>query len=200
MRTLQKQVSVLAVLAVVALLSTHGAAQCGAEMQFTPKLESEAWHGGGGSAYLLNIADGQDQNSIVGMWRFSFISQGNNAPPLSIPDGAVLDHGFAQWHPDGTEITNSNRLPSTGNFCLGVWKRVGPNHYQLNHFAMGFDDGIHPSYSNIREDVTLSEDGKSFSGTFSIAIYDLEGHAGPVINGQLVGTRVTLDTTVQDIL
>ncbi len=200
MRTFRKQVSTLAVLGIVALLSAHVAAQCGAAAQFQPGLKTQAWHGGSGSAYVLNIADGEDRNSIVGMWRFSFISQGNNMPPLSIPDGAVLDHGFAQWHSDGTEITNSNRVPSTGSFCLGVWKRVGPNHYQLNHFAMGFDDGIHQSYSNIREDVTLSDDGNSFSGTFSIAISDLEGHAGPVINGQLVGTRVTLNTTVQDIL
>ena len=200
MKTLQKQVSTFAVVAVVALLSAQAFAQCGIADQFKSKLKSQAWHGGGGSAYLLNIADGDDNNSIVGMWRFTFTSQGNNVAPLFIPDGVVLDHGFAQWHSDGTEITNSNRRPSTGSFCLGVWKRVGPSHYLLNHFALGFDDGVTQSYSNIREDLTLSEDGNSFSGTFSIAIFDLEGHAGPVITGLLTGTRVKINTTVQDIL
>lgn len=200
MRTFQKRVSTLAVFVALALFSVHAVAQCGVADQFKAKLKSQAWHGRGGSAYLLNVGDGEDNNSIVGMWRFTFISQGNNGAPLFIPDGAVLDHGFAQWHSDGTEITNSNRKPSTGSFCLGVWKRVGPSHYLLNHFALGFDDGVTQSYSNIREDLTLSDNGQSFSGTFSIAIYDLQGNAGPVITGQLTGTRVKINTTVQDIL
>jgi hypothetical protein len=198
MRKLQKQLLTLAVLAVIALFSTQALAQCGFAAKY--KFKSQAWHGSATSALLLNVSDGSDNNSVVGMWRFTFTSQGNNVAPLFIPDGVVLDHGFAQWHSDGTEITNSNRIPSTGNFCLGVWAKVGPSHYQLNHFAMGFDDGVHQSYSNIREDLTLSADGDSFSGTFSISIFDLQGHAGPVISGTLTGTRVKLNTTVQDIL
>jgi hypothetical protein len=119
---------------------------------------------------------------------------------LGIPDDFQLDHGFAQWHSDGTEIMNSNRVPSTGTFCLGVWKKVGPSNYKLNHFALGFDDTIQRGYSNIREDVTLSQDGDSFSGTFSIAIYDLQGNPGPVITGVIAGKRVKLHTTIQDVL
>jgi len=200
MKMHRKHVSTLALLTVIALLSVQAFAQCGLTDQFKAKLKTQAWHGGGGSAYLLNVTDGRDNNSVVGMWRFTFTSQGNTGAPLFIPDGAVLDHGFAQWHSDGTEITNSNRRPSTGSFCLGVWKRVGPSHYLLNHFALGFDDGVTQSYSNIREDLTISDDGNSFSGTFSIAIYDLNGNAGPLIRGLLTGTRVKINTTVQDIL
>jgi hypothetical protein len=44
----------------------------------------------------------------------------------------------------------------------------GRNHDKLNHFSLAFDDGIHGTYSNIREDVHLSGDGDSFTGTFSM--------------------------------
>src|SRR5215471_14348457 len=44
---------------------------------------------------------------IAGFWKVKFVSQGTPG----IPDGAVLDNGFAQWHDDGTEIMNSSRVP-----------------------------------------------------------------------------------------
>ena len=73
-----------------------------------------------------------DGGSIVGMWKFKFIAQ--NSPP--IPDGTLIDAGFAQWHSDGTEITNSSRDPRTGNFCLGVWTKTGASTYKLAHQAL----------------------------------------------------------------
>ena len=45
--------------------------------------------------------------SIVGMWTFQLVSQGNTAHNPSIPDGAVIDFGYNQIHCDGTEIINS---------------------------------------------------------------------------------------------
>src|SRR5690348_5118026 len=45
-----------------------------------------------------------DGPPIVGLWQFTIKSVGNNVPPANIPDDAVLDAGFAQWHSDGTEI------------------------------------------------------------------------------------------------
>jgi hypothetical protein len=43
----------------------------------------------------------------IGMWNIQFISQGNGSHSPSIPDGALIDFGYAQWHTDGTEIMNS---------------------------------------------------------------------------------------------
>ena len=60
---------------------------------------------------------------IVGFWKVKFISEGNSG----IPDGTVIDNGFAQWHSDGTEILNSSRPPATSSFCLGVWQKSGPS-------------------------------------------------------------------------
>src|SRR5215467_13944459 len=45
--------------------------------------------------------------SIVGMWKVQFISKGNTTHNPPIPDGAIVDFGYSQWHSDGTEILNS---------------------------------------------------------------------------------------------
>jgi predicted small lipoprotein YifL len=49
--------------------------------------------------------------SIVGMWKVQLISKGNTGHNPSIPDGALIDFGFTQWHSDGTEIQNSAGRP-----------------------------------------------------------------------------------------
>ena len=63
----------------------------------------------------------------MGLWQFVFSSVANNAPPFLIHDGDPLDAGYAQWHSDESEIMNSGRDPATSNFCLGTWKRIGPD-------------------------------------------------------------------------
>lgn len=140
---------------------------------------------------------GQDpgSNGIVGMWQVTFTAEGNPGGP---PDGTVIDNAFAQWHSDGTEIMNSSRNPATQSFCLGVWKRVGAHHYKLNHFGISWDPSIpdHPlGPANIREDVTLSSDGKTFSGTFTIDQYDDSKNLLAHLAGQVQGRRITVDTT-----
>jgi len=186
----------IALFASLTLLTTAAHAGCGTypEAKFKP----QAWAPTGANGSLLRLVDDEDSDSIVGMWRITFTSKGNQA--FGIPDGATLDKGFAQWHSDGTEIMNSNRQPSTGSFCLGTWKKIGGAKYRLNHFALGFDDGVHLGYTNIREEVALSPDGNSFSGSLIIAIYDGQGNAGPVLQGVVTATRVKVNTTLLDIL
>jgi hypothetical protein len=202
----KKALSVVGVLALLTMASLGASAQCGGIDQLRGKLKPQAWLGGSPSGSLLLASEREehanDGEGIVGFWRVTFISKGNtgNPPPFNPPDEAILDHGFAQWHSDGTEIMNSNRTPATGSFCLGIWKKVGPSHYKLNHFALGFDDGVTLGYNNIREDVFLSEDGDSFSGHVSLSLFSADGHAGPVLNGDVVGTRIKVNTTLGDIL
>src|SRR5579863_2434020 len=45
--------------------------------------------------------------SPIGMWNIQFSSQGNTSHTPPIPDGALVDFGYAQWHSHGTEIMNS---------------------------------------------------------------------------------------------
>lgn len=139
-----------------------------------------------------------DKDSIVGFWQFKFVSKDSSG----IPDGTVVDAGYAQWHSDGTEITNSGgRSPLTGNFCLGVWKKTARSTYKLNHFALSWDPTgsslIGPA--NIREDVTVSHDGKTFTGTFTIDQFDQSGNLLAHVGGVVSATRITVDSPVEKL-
>jgi hypothetical protein len=137
--------------------------------------------------------------SIVGLWQVQLVSKGNTSHNPAIPDGTLLDFGFSEWHPDGTEILNSGmRAPATGNFCLGVWKKIATESFELNHFALGYDatTGDLTSVSSIHEAVNLSAGGNSYTGTFAIDVYDPMGNHLDHVGGTTNGTRVTVDTVV----
>ena len=50
------------------------------------------------------------------------------------------------------------------------------------------------------QQVTLSPDGKHYSGTFTLDAYDISGTQVAHIVGVVAATRITIDTTVEDIL
>lgn len=140
--------------------------------------------------------------SIAGLWYVQFVSQGNAAHSPSIPDGAIIDFGFNQWHSDGTEMLNSGvHAPATQNFCMGVWGQTGFLTYELNHFALSYDatSGALANVVNIREQDTLSPSGDSYTGTFTIDIYDTKGNHLDHIGGIILATRVTVDTPVSPV-
>lgn len=176
-------------------------AQCGgSDWLKTGAVQLQSWQGGPqfGTASFLQIADGPgDGAGIVGFWKVKFLSEGNSG----IPDGTVLDNGFAQWHSDGTEIMNSSKAPVTGNFCLGVFQKSGPSRYQLNHFALGFDSSsnfIGPV--QIQESVTVNKKSNQYTGSFTIDQFDPMGNPLGHVAGNVAATRVTVDTPVGDVL
>jgi hypothetical protein len=137
--------------------------------------------------------------SIVGMWSFEFVSKGNTARNPSIPDGALIDFGYSQVHSDGTEIINSGgHAPATENFCLGVWGQTGFSTYEVNHFPLSYNatTGALANLINIREQITLSPSGHSFTGTFTLNVYDTKGNQVDHLVGNVTATRVTVDTAV----
>ncbi|MEO7063877.1 MAG: hypothetical protein ABI082_08940 [Dokdonella sp.] len=130
---------------------------------------------------------------ITGLYQFKFVSEGSNG----IPDGTVVDQGFVTWHNDGTEIMNSGRPPSTGSFCMGVWRHTGQRAYKLNHFALSWDPTgaslIGPT--NIKENIQLARNGSSYSGSFSLTQYATDGTTVlALVIGNVSGTRVTVDS------
>ncbi len=137
--------------------------------------------------------------SIVGMWKVQLISKGNTTHNPSIPDGALIDFGFTQWHSDGTEIQNSAGVPG-GGFCLGVWGQTGFLAFELNHFPIAFDptSGAVANYVNIREQNTLSPSGDSYTGTFTEDVYDPKGNHVDHVGGTVVATRITVDSAFPD--
>jgi len=148
---------------------------------------------------------GSSDDAIVGLWQFQFTSVGNTGAPAFIPDGAVLDAGYTQWHSDRTEIMNSSRDPATSNFCLGVWKPSGHRSYQLNHFALSWDntgtfctpDPGKPSCfvgpTNIREQIAVDNRGRSYTGNVTITQYDTAGHAMFQLHGTIAAERLDAD-------
>jgi hypothetical protein len=148
------------------------------------------------ASFLLVTQEGSDDR-IVGFWKVKFISEGSSG----IPDGTLIDNGFAQWHSDGTEIMNSSRPPATGNFCLGVWRKSGPTSYGLNHFGLSsYLSGNLIGPAQIREDVTLDYQGNHYVGTFTIDQYDVAGNLLAHIQGRITATRITVNTPVGDVL
>lgn len=115
-------------------------------------------------ANLLAVRDSdRDDVSIVGLWEFQMT-------------GFAADWGTQAWHADGTEIMFSGaQNPQTGDVCQGVWRKVGPSTYTLNHIAMGwlapgagFGIRVH-----IRAIVRLNAAGDAFGGTYKAAAYSV---------------------------
>jgi hypothetical protein len=136
-----------------------------------------------------NAAPQPAGSDIVGMWEIELVAKNiPNAPP----EGIVIDHGYSQWHSDGTEIMNSSRPPATGNFCLGVWKKSGPDTYSLTHRVLSFNlDGSPEGPGSLREVVTLDRSGNTFSGTFTFDQFDTLGNLKFHLEGVVRATRIT---------
>ena len=148
------------------------------------------------------------QAPIVGLWAFKYTSLGN-MQTLGIPDGAPIDGGNTVWFADGNEITYSGmRNPTEGATCLGVWVQTGENTYLLNHIGLSWNQtsGANgpagpggPSF--IKQRVTLSDDGQSYSGTFTIFVLGPDGKTAllpALIRGTISATRVTVETQTQE--
>ena len=135
-------------------------------------------------AASLQLASLTTAPSIVGMWDVKFVSGGKQ-----------IDFGYSVWHSDGTEFLNSGgRAPSTQNYCLGVWKKTGALTYKLNHLALSYDtSGTLNARVHIRELVTLSSSGNSYSGPFTINAFDLKGKLLQHVTGTITGKRITVD-------
>jgi hypothetical protein len=187
------------------------AAQCGLPNK---PVKPMSWHLQYQGAYpgLIRAAfddDDQDRSAIVGMWHVIFTAQTQNGE--AIPGGgAVIDNAVAVWHRDGTEIMNSARSAQDGSFCLGVWKHTGERTYLLNHIPWQgnvFDPtapqgtiGAPQAGAQIIEKIKLSQDGKSYSGTFTLHAYDTSGNVYVWFSGVLSATRITPDTPFSSLL
>ena len=130
--------------------------------------------------------------SIVGFWHVNFTADGADKP---------FDSALVQFHSDGNEIMNSSKDPRTQSFCLGVWKKTGAFAYAIKHLAMSWNGAGTPvGPASILESITLDHHGDTFTGTFVLTQYDLDGTtiippapglpAAP-ITGTLSGTRIT---------
>jgi hypothetical protein len=225
---LLKTMTVVAAVGGLSLISAEAMAGCGTSAvgKAGPKQMMFRGTDGGG---LIRTDWEFPRAPITGLWKFTFTAEGDvgtGAPPdaLPFPNGTPVDAGFVTWHDDGTEIMNSGRSPASGSFCMGAWKRTGERTYVLTHWALSWIPDYHPGETNswtqvpggideifqafgpanIRETITLSANGNSYTGTFQISQYVNDGTKTPiwdvsgapvafVIVGTVAGARVTVD-------
>ena len=172
------------------LVTPNAMAQCGLT---TKQVKPSSWNPQIGGAYVmreaLNDGDNDGTPSIVGMWHVKFAGD------------VFVDDAIVQWHSDGTEIMNSERPPASGAFCLGVWKEIGRSRYFLNHIPWkGLDPNGNPQDGiQLLEDVTLSRDGNSYTGTYSFTPYE-GGMAQGTFTGTITATRITPSTPFSSLL
>ena len=200
-RNLKTKIVVLGFVCACLLAATAHAA-CG-NSKLGARLQRQSWGGSPFEQPSLLLVNGGDP--IVGLWHATFTAQGNEVGP---PDGTPIDNALVTWHSDGTELMNSARPPQDGDFCMGVWKRMGRFTYNLNHFAWFANDtanapggiGNPTGPAHLVEQITLDPDGKHYSGTFTLDAYDTSGNEVAHIVGVISATRITMDTTVSDLL
>jgi hypothetical protein len=188
------------------------AAQCGLPSKL---IKPTSWHPQTGQLQLVSVSDDRDktdpaQPSIVGMWHVIFTAQTQNGENIPVTGGVLLDNSVVVWHSDGTEIMNSSRSAQDGNFCLGVWQCTGNRTYLLNHIPWQgnvFDPSVPPDTigapqggAQLIEKITLSPDGNSYSGTFTLHAYDTSGNVYTWFTGVLSAKRITVDTPFSDLL
>ena len=126
-------------------------------------------------------------HDIAGFWKFTFMD----------PQGATTDFGYVGMHEGGTEtIISVGRPPVTGDACMGVWERRGPNRYKVSHYAPLYapDNLTFLGTVNIVEELKLAPDGESFTGTLATTGYDTSGNILFQAPGLVSATRVRVDT------
>jgi len=193
--TLQNATKLAAAVAALCLgLAGRAQADCGiAANQFSvlPRLAVAAMPEGMSAARETEVAaseaapreDGFFETPIVGLWKSTLTS-----------GGQVVDQGFDQWNSDGTEILNDNPPPQTGNVCLGVFVRSGPATYKLKHPSWTYDNnGNLTGTAIIREQVTVQAGGNTYKGTFTVDVFDLNGHHLAQFTGTISAQRITVD-------
>jgi hypothetical protein len=179
--------TMLALSLVVGVCALQANAACGGLTQPVPGslFHQQNWEGATTNSASFKLVSTSDEAAIVGFWKVTFSVS-----------GTVIDSGYAQWHSDGTEFMNSGALaPATQNFCMGVWKKVGDGNYKLNHFALTYDLNGNPTgTANIREQVKVGQGAKTYAGSFTIDLYDLNGNLLAHVAGDVTGSRITVDT------
>jgi hypothetical protein len=199
-----KIVPALSALALATMFAPYAHAGCGL---YTPVRHPASWQPQIASPRLVLAALAIDEEastpsapSIVGTWKEHWIAEAGSSSEF--PVGSEFDASYTQWHSDGTEINVSGlRAPITGDVCLGEWIKTGARTYQLNHFGVSYDSTgttlVGPA--RIQQWLTLDPNGDSTTGKFTVVQWDESGNVLAHVQGNVTGTRVTMETGFQKV-
>jgi hypothetical protein len=177
---------VLTTLALASLMfaATSARAACGSFSRMGSvgpiKMPMFAAAGGADEAYSNGARD-----PIVGLWHVVYTA-----------GGSTFNETLDQWHSDGTEFENAWLPPEQGNICFGVWKSTGSHSVRLHHVGWTFDPTSSTATANgtftLDEENTVSEDCKSYTGTFTFKVFDSKGVQQMEVTGAIAATRITV--------
>ena len=194
----------LSALALATMFAPYAHAGCGL---YSPVPHAASWRPQIASPRLVMAALAIDDDdatppghSIVGTWKEKWIAEAGSSSEF--PVGSEFDASYSQWHSDGTEINVSGlRPPLTGEVCLGEWIKTGARTYELNHFGVSYDSTgttlVGPA--RIQQWLTLDPDGDATSGKFTVVQWDESGNVLAHVQGNVTGTRVTMETGFQSV-
>ena len=130
-----------------------------------------------------SAADSAGHPSIVGLWHIQF----------TVGDQTIQE-AFQLWNAGGTEVHNPNVDPRTGNVCLGVWRHAQHGSFKLAHRVWSYDaNGNFMGTINLSETLTLSNNGKKHSGSFTLDFFDPAGNFQFEVAGNVTGERISVD-------
>lgn len=119
--------------------------------------------------------------SIVGFWHIRFV----------VGDQTIQE-AYQIWNFGGTEVHNPNVDPRGGSVCLGGWAQGPQRNFKLTHRVWSYDgSGNFMGTIHLTESVTLSDNGNSQTGSFTLNIYDPDGNLVNTVPGTVVGERIT---------
>ena len=121
---------------------------------------------------IARAEDNESEASIVGLWRVH-----------SFSGGVEVFQSFDQWHKDGLEFEVSNIF---GLSCQGTFKQNG-NTVRLFHVGWNYPGSFRETQA-----LTVSQDGKTYHGTWDVKNYDDNGNFVSEQTGTLRATRLTV--------
>ena len=135
------------------------------------------------AAQPASAKDGKGSASIVGLWDVTFYV-----------DGQAVGESFDAWNLGGTEVLTDGTNPIEDNVCIGTWQQTGRRTYKLFHPSFFFDDsGNLLGTAILRDTVTLSRDGNSYTGAETVDAYDPAGNFLGHSTDTFTGTRLKVD-------
>lgn len=103
-----------------------------------------------------------------------------------------VHNGFVQWQAGGNVNQMIDFPPKTGNSGpLGVWKKNADGTYSAFVQAYIWDAAGDNRTSTLKKVETVTLNGNSYSGTFTVTYYDSTGKVTFTQTGPVTATRVT---------
>ncbi|WP_405243231.1 hypothetical protein [Lentisalinibacter salinarum] len=124
------------------------------------------------------------RHSIVGVWQVE-VTVRQDGPDCTVtppvPFGQNPFPALNTFHKGGTvSETGSRSPPSRRSPGHGVWQRVGPGAYEARYTFQVFDgNGFLSNIMDIRTDIELAQDGRTFQGVSRFQFSDVSGNVVP---------------------